>query len=193
MFEASRSRRPWIATVGWKRPKPPRHGLLAAADAPGEADPRAEVVVVRVQQRVGEAEVARQPDALELLKAGGEPGQHLLVRHHMVAALLGDEVPEDVALLVPGPHQLVPQSQEERHVFVEPPVVLKEHREVVGVAVSGATGSHPVGDVTGEAEQEIAECAAGPRAAEPVLPAVVQPASAAVDRAVARPQDAPAQ
>ena len=117
---------------GVEEPEAAAHDrLVVAADAPGEADARAEVVLVGVDQGVRHVDVGGDPRPAQRLEAGRQQGRDLRVRDDVVAAVLGDEVPEDVALLVPGARELVAQAQEHGQVVVDPPVVLQEDREVV--------------------------------------------------------------
>ena len=71
--------------------------LVVLAQAPGEADARAEVVLVGVDELLAEADLVRGARAAERDEAGRQQGRDLGVRDDVVAAVLGDEVGDQVA------------------------------------------------------------------------------------------------
>ena len=106
---------PWTATVGWNSPKPPRSdGLVALVEAPGEAHSRAEVVLVGVDQRLGQADLVCRPRAVEREQARRQQRRDRLVGHHVIAAIEGPEVGEGQVFLVPRAHDLVAQAEKQR-------------------------------------------------------------------------------
>ena len=65
----------------------PEHGLVALVEAPGEAHARAEVVLVGVDQRLGQAHLVCRPGAVERDQSGRQQRRDRLVGHDVVAAV----------------------------------------------------------------------------------------------------------
>ena len=119
------------------------HRLVALVEAPGEADARAEVVLVGVDQRLGQAHLVGGARAAERDQAGRQQGRDLCVGHDVIAAVDGPEVREGQVLLVPRADDLVAQAEEHRQALVDPPVVLREDARCRSSGPRAARGWSP--------------------------------------------------
>ncbi len=91
---------------------------------------------------------------------------------------------------MPRSHDLVSQAKKQRQALVDPPVVLAEERDVVGMALERSTVGHLVARVGGHPQQEIGERIAGEGAAESILPAEIHAEAEPVAGGVERPEAA---
>ncbi len=163
-----------------------QHRPVAAAEPVGEADARADVVLVGLDEAVAETQLIRSLDAIERDHRGRQQRCDLGVRHDPVAAAgQEDEVRELLVLLVPDPHDLVAKAQVEGQVAARLPVVLDVGGEVIGVAVQRAAVGHLVLGLTRHAEEEIAERVAGHGGVELIAAAEVDAGAEPVARDVA--------
>ena len=72
---------PCTATVGWKMPEAASENrLVALVETPGEADSRAEIVLVGVDQRVRQTGLVSRERTAESDQARRQLGRHLRVR-----------------------------------------------------------------------------------------------------------------
>ena len=160
MFEARASRRPCTATVGWKRPKPPRSTVLLSPPSRQAKPTRGLKLFLSVLMRVSGkpmSEAICGPAKVD--DAGWQQGRDGLIRDDVVTAVRrAGSCPRMSALLVPGALELVAQAQEDREVPADLPVVLDEHREVVGVPVECRRGRRrAAAGPRWEAQEEVAE------------------------------------
>ena len=168
-----------------------QHGLVALVEAPGEADARAEVVLVRVDERLGQARLGGRERAVQRDQAGRQLRRDLGVRHDVVAAVRRDEVGERVVLLVPRADDLVAQAEKHREALGSPSS--RPGRRTAKSLEWPSSGPRLVTwsrTSLRQAEQEVRERVAGRRAAEPVPPAEVHAEAEPVARHVAGPEPA---
>src|SRR5437762_13656839 len=90
---------------------------------------------------------------------------------------------------MPRPDHFVAETQKHRHALVDPPVVLGEERDVVGMAVERSTVGNLVTDVSGYSEEEVGKGVAGrTHAAEAILSAEIDAESKPIACGVLGPE-----
>ena len=129
---------------GGTSPKPPRSTVLLLSSSRQAKPTRGLKLFLSVLISVsGRPDLVGRQGAAERDQAGRQQRRDLRVRHDVMAAVDRAEVRESQALLVPRADDLVAQAEEHRQALVDLPVVLREDREVVRVAVERPA----VGDV----------------------------------------------
>ena len=149
------------------------HGLVAGVEAVCEADPRADVVAIGLDQAAPDTGGRRRAACGSRICA---PGRQQLAdrggRHEMMAAVGRNEVGVDVVPVDEHADHFIAQPEEQRQPRIQLPVVLREDRPVVreGIHRQIAAGIALLADHVGQAEHEIAEGVAGREAGEGVGP-----------------------
>ena len=137
----------------------PKHGLVAVVEALSEAEARADVVPVGLDQPAADVELVRRERAGQLLGARRQQRADRGVRHDVMPAVGRDEVRVDVVSVDEDADHLIPQPQEQRQPGIQLEVVLREHGPVVRERVHRqvAAGIALLAHFVGQTEQEVRE------------------------------------
>ena len=147
-----------------------QHGLVAAVEALREADARADVVPVGLDQPTPDLELVRRERAAQLPGTRRQQRADGGARHDVMPAVGGDEVRVDVVPVDEDADHLVPQPQEQRQPGSQLDVVLREHGPVVRERVHRqvAAGVALLAHFVGQTEQEVGKRVAGRKSREGV-------------------------